>query len=206
AGQGIELQVLGSFGKADGLYTAGKTQYPVMVQLLSQMIPLAVNRAGGLVWEYYFQFDGGQPPWTSAMSQGTGIEALTRAYLASHNPTYLSLAHQALPVFTAPPPAGVRVATPLGARYVQYTFAPGTSIINAFLQSLIGLYDYAHASNDPLAQQLFAAGNAEAGAEVPHFDTGAWSLYQPGIEDTLSYHELVTGLLQQLCTRTPDPH
>jgi len=205
AGQGIELQVLGTFGKADGMYTAGPSEYSQLETLLSQMIPLAVNRAGGLVWEYYFQFGGGKPPWTSAMSQGTGIEALTRAYLASHNPNYLQLAHEALPVFTARPPAGVRVTTPVGARYVQYTFTPGTSIINAFLQSLIGLYDYAQTSGDPLAEQLFAAGNAEAESEVPQFDTGAWSLYQPGIEDTLSYHELVTGFLQQLCTRTQAP-
>jgi D-glucuronyl C5-epimerase C-terminus len=204
-GQGIELQVLATFGKADGLYTAGAADYPQMEALLAQMIPLAVNRAGGLVWEYYFQFGGGQPPWTSAMSQGTGIEALTRAYLASHNTYYLGLAHQALALFTAPPPIGVRVPTALGARYVQYTFTPGTSIINAFLQSLIGLYDYAQASHDPLAQQLFNAGNAEAESEVPHFDTGAWSLYQPGVEDTLSYHELVTGFLQQLCQRTAAP-
>jgi D-glucuronyl C5-epimerase C-terminus len=205
AGQGIELQVLATFGKADGLYTAGSADYPEMETLLGQMIPLAVNRAGGPVWEYYFQFGGGKPPWTSAMSQGTGIEALTRAYLATHNPSYLQLAHQALALFTAPPPIGVRVATPLGARYVQYTFTPGTSIINAFLQSLIGLYDYAQASGDPLAQQLWGAGNAEAEAEVPHFDTGAWSLYQPGVEDPLSYHELVTGFLQQLCQRTSAP-
>ncbi len=204
-GQGIELQVLATFGKADGLYTAGPSDYPQMEALLAQMIPLAVNRGGGLVWEYYFQFGGGKPPWTSAMSQGTGIEALTRAYLASHDTSYLGLAHQALAVFTAPPPIGVRVPTAVGARYVQYTFTPGTSIINAFLQSLIGLYDYAQASHDPLAQQLFDAGNAEAEAEVPHFDTGAWSLYQPGVEDTLSYHELVTGFLQQLCQRTAAP-
>jgi D-glucuronyl C5-epimerase C-terminus len=205
AGQGIELQVLATFGEADGLYTAGPSDYAQMESVLSQIIPLAVNRAGGLVWEYYFQFDGGQPPWTSAMSQGTGIEALTRAYLASHQASYLQLAHEALPVFTAPPPVGVRVPTALGARYVQYTFTPGTEILNAFLQSLIGLYDYAQVSDDPLAQQLFAAGNAEAESEVPQFDTGAWSLYQPGIEDTLSYHELVTGFLQELCARTKTP-
>jgi hypothetical protein len=205
AGQGIELQVLGTFGKADGLYTGGPGNYPELETLLAQMIPLAVYRAGGLVWEYYFQFDGGQPPWTSAMSQGTGIEAMTRAYLASNDPNYLQLAHQALAVFTLPPPVGVRVNTPAGARYVQYTFTPTTSILNAFLQSLIGLYDYAQTSGDPLAQQLFAAGNAEAQAEVPQFDTGAWSLYQPGVEDTLSYHELVTGFLQQLCQRTQAP-
>jgi hypothetical protein len=204
-GQGIQLQVLATFGKADGLYTAGPSNYAQMDQVLAQMIPLAVNRGGGPVWEYYFNFDGGRPPWISAMSQGTGIEALTRAYEASQDTTYLQLAHGALAVFTLPPPVGVRVPTTLGARYVQYSFTPGTSIINAFLQSLIGLYDYAQVSHDPLAQRLFNAGNAEAQAEVPSFDTGAWSLYQPGVEDPLSYHELVTGFLQQLCQRTQAP-
>ncbi len=204
-GQGIQLQVLGSFGKADGLYTAGAAQYPAMEQLLSEMIPLAASRAGGMTWEYYFSFDGGSPPWTSAMSQATGLEALTRAYEATDNPYYLQVAAQALPVFSAAPPAGVEVRTPVGIRYLQYTFAPNTSIINAFLQTLIGLHDYATVSGNPLAGQLFQAANAEALQELPSFDTGAWSLYQPGIEDDLSYHELVTGFLQQLCTLTAIP-
>lgn len=201
-GQGIELQVLATFGKADGLYTAGASSYGKMLSLLSEMIPLATRRGGGLTWEYYFRFEGGSPPWTSAMSQGTGIEALTRAYKATGQTYYLGLAHQALTIFTLAPPTGVAVGTPRGTRYVQYSFAPGEKILNAFLQALIGLYDYAQASNDPLAQRLFAAGNAEAMWETPQYDTGRWSLYQPGVLDSISYHELVTGFLQQLCART----
>jgi hypothetical protein len=204
-GQGLELTMLGNFGKADGLYTAGRAAYPQLQGLLGELIPLAVPRAGGLAWEYYFRFGGGLPPWTSAMSQGTAIEALTRGFEATGQRSYLQLAHRALALFTVAPPTGVRIKTSLGARYVQYTFTPGTSIINAFLQSLIGLYDYAHVSGDPDAARVFAAGDAEARAEVPHFDTGAWSLYQPGTEDDLSYHELVTGFLQELCTRTRAP-
>ncbi|HEY2439978.1 MAG TPA: D-glucuronyl C5-epimerase family protein, partial [Solirubrobacteraceae bacterium] len=198
-GEGIQLQVLGSFGKADGLYTGGPADYAAMEQLLSEMIPLAASRGGGLTWEYYFPFDGGAPPWTSAMSQATGLEALTRAYEATGNTYYLQVATQALPVFRARPPAGVAVPTRLGTRFVQYTFTPQTKIINAFLQTLIGLDDFARVSGNPIAARLFAAGNAEAMAEVPGFNTGAWSLYQPGIEDDLSYHELVTGFLNQLC-------
>jgi D-glucuronyl C5-epimerase C-terminus len=201
-GQGIELQVLGSFGKADGLFTGGPADYPQLGELLSELIPLAAQRGGGLTWEYYFNFDGGAPPWTSAMSQATGLEALTRAYEAFGNPNYLSIAGRALPIFSVRPPIGVNIKTPLGTRYLQYSFAPGAAILNAFLQTLIGLYDYAHVSGNPQAARLFAAGNAEAQAEVPHYDTGAWSLYQPGIEDTLDYHTLVTGFLQQLCART----
>jgi hypothetical protein len=209
-GQGLELQVLATFGRADGLYTAGSSEYPQLRALLAEMIPLAVQRAGGIAWEYYFRWEGGSPPWVSAMAQGTGIEALTRAAKAfgpltgpaGSSSSYLQIAQRALALFTTPPPTGVRVGTPLGARYLQYSFAPHTDIINAFLQSLIGLYDYAQESGSPEARQLFAAGNADAEAEVPHFDTGAWSLYQPGVEDDLNYHELVTGFLQQMCSRT----
>ena len=213
-GQGLELQVLATFGKADGMYTAGPSEYPQMQQLLAEMIPLAALRDGKLAWEYYFRWEGGSPPWVSAMAQGTAIEALTRAARAfgslagpngSSGPTYLQTASAALGIFTLPPPAGVEVGTPLGARYLQYSFAPNTDIINAFLQSLIGLYDYAQVSGDPQAQQLFAAGNAQAENELPHFDTGAWSLYQPGVEDDLNYHVLVTGFLDQLCARTSAP-
>jgi hypothetical protein len=216
-GQGIELQVLGTFGKADGMYTAGPSQYSAMRSLLAEMIPLAVRRSGNLVWEYYFYFDGGSPPWVSAMAQGTGIEALTRAYKAFGSgpgkPTgggspvasgthYLQIAHRALSIFSVSPPVGVRIGTPLGARYLQYSFAPSVDIINAFLQSLIGLYDYAQASGDHQAAALFAAGDRQARAELPQFDTGRWSLYQPGVLDTIDYHKLVTGFLQELCDRT----
>jgi hypothetical protein len=204
-GQGIELQVLGSFGKADGLYTAGPADYSEMRSLLAELIPLAAIRSGGLTWEYYFSFDGGSPPWTSAMAQGTALEALTRAYEAFGDRSYLDLASRALAIFNHGPPAGVSMATPLGRRYLQYSFAPGAEIINAFLQTLIGLYDYARVSGNPQAAQLFAAGDAEARAEVPHYDTGAWSLYQPGQEDTLDYHVLVTGFLHALCSRTSAP-
>ncbi len=204
-GEGIQLQVLGSFGKADGLYSAGPSQYPAMRQLLSEIIPLAARRGGGLAWEYYFPFDGGAAPWTSAMSQATGLEALTRAYKATGNQYYLQVADRALPMFTRRPPAGVAVPTVAGTRFVQYTFTPQTRILNAFLQTLIGLHDFAQVSGNPTAARLFAAGNAEAVAEVPSFDTGAWSLYQPGVEDDLSYHQLVTGFLSQLCTLVGAP-
>ena len=232
-GQGVELQALATFGRADGMYTAGPPEYQQLQALLGEMIPLAVQRGGGLAWEYYFQFDGGKPPWVSAMAQGTALEALTRASRAfgplsgpgaaggqgttgpqgtgggaSPQPpsgTYLQIAARALGIFNLPPPVGVRVNAAAGARYLQYSFAPGVDIINAFLQSLIGLYDYAHTSGNQEALRLFSAGDAQARAELPSFDTGAWSLYQPGLEDTLDYHQLVTGFLDQLCSKTSTP-
>jgi hypothetical protein len=37
---------------------------------------------------------------------------------------------------------------------------------------------------------------------VPHYDTGAWSLYDQFEESNLSYHELLTEFLNHLCQRT----
>jgi hypothetical protein len=200
-GQGIQLQVLGSFGAANGMWQGGQTTQ--LTQLLSELIPLASGRAGGLTWEYDFTWEGGAPPWTSAMSQATALQALSHAYQATHNAYYLTIAAQALKVFTKTTAhRGVMVRTPRGVRFVQYSFTPQTSILNAFLQSLIGLETYAQVSGSAEAEQLFAEGNAEALWEVPRFNTGAWSLYQPGEEDDLSYHELVTSFLQKLCTLT----
>src|SRR5437764_6048447 len=113
AGQGLELQPLATFGRADGFYTAGPSKYPAMRSLLAEMIPLAAERAGGIVWEYYFYYSDGSPPWVSAMAQGTGLEALTRAQKAFGG-NYLKVGLRALPLFTAGPPAGVRVRTQIG--------------------------------------------------------------------------------------------
>ncbi len=201
-GQGIELQELGSFGPIDSMYHGGPRFYPRIRKLLAELIPLAAHRGGGIAWEYYFNFDGGVPPWTSAMAQGTAIQALTEAYQAFHDPSYLELTRRALAIFHHGAPVGVSVKTRLGSRYLLYSFAPGAAVINGFLQSLIGLFDYAKVSGNPDAKRLFQAGDAEARAELPSFDTGAWSLYQPGQEDTVDYHTLVTDFLHQLCSRT----
>jgi hypothetical protein len=201
AGQGLEVQWLGTFGKANGYYLSGHENSNLR-QLLSEAIALASSRAGGIAWEYLFQFDGGLPPWTSGLSQGTAIQVLARAWSRFKDPAYLAAAQQALGIFGAGPPAGVRVATRAGAHYAEYTFAPSDRILNGFIQSLVGLYDYTSLTGDPRGLRLFEAGDAEARAEVPRYDTGGWSLYDQFGESSLNYHELLTEFLQHLCQRT----
>jgi hypothetical protein len=206
-GQGIELSPQASFATAHVLCTAGAARLRACTQLLAELLAVAVKRSGRLAWEYYFNFAGGVAPWTSGLSQGTALQAFADAYKGTKNRLYLVAGERALALFTAAPPAGVAVQTPLGARYVEYSFdpAPGDEILNAFLKSVIGLDEFAQVSKSPLAARLFAAGNAEAQAELPQYDTGSWSLYEPGVEDSLAYHELVIKLLQQLCTMTAAP-
>jgi hypothetical protein len=201
AGQGIEIQWLGTFGAGNGYYLSGHENANLR-QLLAEVLPLATKRAGGIAWEYMFQFDGGRPPWTSGLSQGTALQVLARSWQRFKEPELLSAAQQALGIFQTPPSSGVQVKTPAGAEYAEYTYAPSDRILNGFIQAVIGLYDYTQITKDPLGLKLFEAGDAEARAETPRYDTGAWSLYDQFSESNLNYHELLTEFLQHLCERT----
>ncbi len=200
-GQGIEIQWLATFGEANGYYDEGHENTQLR-ELLEEAIPLATQRAGGIAWEYFFHFDGGSPPWTSGLSQGTALQALSRAYSRLHEAVFLTAAKQALGIFQTAPPVGVRVKRPAGTLYAEYTYAPTDRILNGFIQALNGLYEYAKLTGDPLGLQLFEAGDAEARAIVPSYDTGAWSKYDQYTESNLNYHELLTEFLQSLCQRT----
>lgn len=199
-GQGIEIQWLGTFGEANGYYLSHQTT--ALREVLDEAIALATRRAGGIAWEYMFEFDGGVPPWSSGLSQGTALQALARAYSRTHEAQYLDAAKEALGVFRTRPSAGVLVRTHAGSHYLEYTYAPSERILNGFIQSLVGLYEYAKLTGDAEGQRLFEAGDAEARAETPHYDTGAWSMYDQHSESDLSYHELLAEFLEHLCQKT----
>src|SRR3954470_5089083 len=199
-GQGIELQMLANFGKANALW-AGKKKAALRA-LLDQLLPLAADRGGWPAFEYYFKFAGGKPPWTSSISQGTAVQALARAGQLLADPNLTAFAQQALAAFEQPPPAGVRQDTATGPFYLIYSFNPSELVINAHLQALVSLFDVAQITGDPRALALFQQGDAEAQAVLPSYDTGAWSMYDQSHESNLSYHDLVTTFLKNLCTRT----
>ena len=100
------------------------------------------------------------------------------------------------------PPSGVLEHRSAGSHYLEYTYAPGERILNGYIQSLVGLYEYAKLTGDAEGQALFEAGDVNARAETPRYDTGAWSLYDQHVESDLSYHELLAEFLEHLCQRT----
>jgi hypothetical protein len=201
-GQGIQVQWLATFGRANAFFTGGARYDDRLRALLEEAAGLASPRAGGVAWEYWFRFDGGRPPWVSGLAQGTALQAFARAAVRLQDPSLFGVARTALGIFKTSPPEGVRLATPAGAHYLIYSFAPRTRVLNGFIQALNGLRDFAVLANDPEGRQLFADGEAQARVEVPDYDTGAWSLYQRrGRESDLGYHKLVRDFLQGLCTR-----
>ena len=211
-GEGLQIQPLANFGKANALYNAcvgrpgSRCRAGALRELLEAMAALAVPRGAFMAWEYYFDFGGGSSPWTSGLSQGTAIQALARGSVLLAEPRYLELARAGLGAFEQPPPLGVQVPADGGNHYLIYSFAPRLRVLNGFLHAVTGLYDFTRIDPDPRAQALFAAGDVAARAAVPRHDTGAWSLYAyPGRESTLSYHLLVRDFLENLCERTGAP-
>jgi hypothetical protein len=209
AGFGLQIQPLGSFGKANGLWKEC-TERPddckkdTLHALLESMLRVASWRAGARAWEYWFPFGGGYPPWASGMAQATGMQALARGAVFFAEPSFMIAASKALPLFLKPPPAGVRVRADHGYHYLLYSFAPGLRVLNAFLQSITGLHDYAKLNHDRRARRLFAAGDRAARRETPRYDTGRWSYYALPNKNlsTNDYHLLVIGFLENLCERT----
>jgi hypothetical protein len=120
---------------------------------------------------------------------------------------YLDIARRALPVYEHRAPRGIRVSAPRGNHYLIYSFARGLRVGNAFLESLIGLWDYWQVSGDKTARSLFIRGDREAKYELPLLDTGAWSLYSlGGAEADLNYQRVIRDFAQGLCDRTHFSH
>ena len=254
-GQGLQIQPLANFGKANALWracaeapvpapaptptstpsippppTAGDSQAPTggapagqptptpaptaapapchpeeLRALLDRMLALASDRGGFTAWEYFFAFGGGTPPWISGLAQGTAIQALTRGSQLLTDPKYVAVARRALGAFERTPPLGVRAPSTSGTgrHYLIYSFATGLRVLNGFLQSLVGLHDFAEATGDRRARRLFRDGDRAARREISRYDTGAWSLYSlGGNESDLGYHRLVRDFLVSLCDRT----
>ena len=209
AGEGLQLHPLSTFKKANHLHGFCESGAPTcdeaaLRRILDEMTKLAVKRGRGFIaWEYLFWFGGGTPPWMSGMAQATGIQALGRAAALLNEPKYAETARRALGAFDARPPTGVRTTGPRGGtHYLQYSFAPRLFIFNAFLQSLIGLYDFDQVVGDARALRLYQQAEPEARREVPLSDVGDWSLYNySGHESNQDYHELLREFLQSMCIR-----
>ena len=206
-GHGIQIQWLGTFGKLNGYWSGGKRYDTRASALLDEIKLLAAERAGGLAWEYLFPFTGQQPPWVSGLAQGTGLQAMARsATRLGRQQDVFPVAAAGLGIFRKAPPTGIRIRSGTGAHYLQYSGMPKYKVANGFIQSLVGLYDFAQLTGDATAQSLFEDGDRAGRREIGTFDTGAWSLYSRGApsshESDLGYHKLLRDFLTQLCKRT----
>lgn len=191
SGRGLQFHPLGNFVKLNALVNTRRTDEAL--GLARALAARGVPVEGGLVWEYYFPFGGGTPPWTSGMVQAVGAQALARA----------GLLPEATLAFGGIQPSLLMSVD--GHEWIRIYGFNRLAVLNAQLQTVLSLRDYAQLAEDATAADLSVRLEQAAAALLPGFDTGAWSLYAlRGAEASLLYHDYVVSLLRLLAARTQD--
>lgn len=142
---------------------------------------------GTRVWCHHFDFeyrDILKAPWYSGLAQGQGVSVLVRAHQETGEKTYLDTAKEAFETFKIDIKEG-------GVTYrdeedniwfEEYILFPPTHILNGFIWTIWGVYDYYLATHDMVAKDLFIHSIQTVKENMPRFDIGFWSLYdQSGI-------------------------
>uniref|UniRef100_A0A0R3RT09 heparosan-N-sulfate-glucuronate 5-epimerase n=1 Tax=Elaeophora elaphi TaxID=1147741 RepID=A0A0R3RT09_9BILA len=120
--------------------------------------------------------------WHSAMAQGHALSVLTRAYVVTNDVKYLQVAKRALQLFKSEAAKGGVTNKLFGHPWFEeYPTTPGTFVLNGFLYSLIGLYDFAQVSNSQDSESdsttLFSIGLESLRIFLPLFDSGSGTFY-----------------------------
>jgi hypothetical protein len=135
------------------------------------------------VWNHHFDWeyrDKLSAPWRSALAQGQGISLLLRAYKESKDSRYLEAARRALASFLKPVgEGGVAFTDDRGDLWFEeYIVTPPTHILNGFIWSMWGIYDYFLVTREGPVQDLFARSIDTLLRNLERYDLGFWSLYE----------------------------
>ncbi|MBL79373.1 MAG: hypothetical protein CMH70_05020 [Nitrosomonadaceae bacterium] len=135
------------------------------------------------VWYYKFDFNYFvtlKNPWYTSLGQGHGISVLLRAWELTGEELYLELAHKAYVSYE-------RLIGELGGVgfvddeknlwFEEYPLKDPTHILNGFVWSLWGLYDYWLATKKNEAMILFEKGIDTLEKNIHKYDNGIWTKY-----------------------------
>jgi hypothetical protein len=195
---GFEFHPLANFGALNN--DVASSNVDSTRALADALLARAVPRGSRLIWEYQFRYGIGRPPWASGMAQAVAAQALARSSILLEDP---SLGAAAVRAFASVPP--FLLSLPSGPWIRLYGFN-GEVVLNAQLQSIVSLLDYATTSGNSSASALAQQLSATAERLFPRFDTGDWSRYElGGGYAPRDYQKFVTDLLAKLAKQTGDP-
>ncbi len=195
---GFEFHPLANFGALNTDAASGDVDSTRT--LADALLARAIPHGRRLIWEYQFRFGGGRPPWASGMAQAVAAQALARSSALLGD---TSLGAASVRAFASVPP--FLLALPSGPWIRLYGFN-GQVVLNAQLQSIVSLLEYAQTSGDAAASVLAQRLSTAAETLFPRFDTGDWSRYElGGGYAPRDYQKFVTDLLAKLAEQTQDP-
>lgn len=125
--------------------------------------------------------------WISALVQGQAISVLARAYQETKKDYYLAALKLAVYPFSIPTEfGGIMRFWKEGIFFEEYPSPDGSYVLNGFISSLWGLYDYLLIDDDTEVRILYDEGISTLIKNLPEYDTGYWSLYSQFVKPRLS--------------------
>ncbi|CAK8692518.1 unnamed protein product [Clavelina lepadiformis] len=146
-------------------------------------------------------YDPIPPGWLSAMGQGQALSLLSRAYYVYKNESYLKTLALGLLPFTLPSNKGGVQAMFMGKYvwYEEYPTSPSSFVLNGFIYSLIGLYDFKSLLEDQFgmgSENLPAdtvTQSERLGVNLPKVYSQASKLFQDGMTSLKAMLPLYDG-------------
>jgi peptidoglycan hydrolase-like protein with peptidoglycan-binding domain len=193
---GYQFHPLASFARLNSLSRRGRADETA--QLARALVARGDRDRGALVWTYRFPF-GGPSEWTSGFAQATAAQALARAGELLDDRALLEAAAASFRAI----PRDLSLQVNGGPWIQEYSFTD-MAILNAQLQSILSLSEYATSSGNEEAKAFVASMSAATRRVIGEFDTGCWSRYSlGGSPATTGYHTYHVTLLDYLA-RTGD--
>jgi D-glucuronyl C5-epimerase C-terminus/Putative peptidoglycan binding domain len=196
AAHGFQFHPLANFAALNGHAKNGRREEAE--RLAEAMLARGVRDGRTLTWEYYFPF-AGPGRWTSALAQAAGAQAFARtgtlleddALVAAAGATYREIARD------------LSQSLGGGTWVNEYSYSE-MAVLNAQLQSIVSLAEYARTTGDAGAAEYVAGLSTASRTLLPEFDTGCWSRYSLGGSPAPDhYHRYHVTLLQRLSEIEP---
>lgn len=134
----------------------------------------------GVLWSYDFDYPPGlKAPWFSSLAQSVAISVLLRAYLWTDDSKYLDIARGSFQTFKlSVSEGGVSMRDGAGHLFFEETVPVRIyHILNGFISTLWGIYEYAVVAQDHHAETLLGEGLSSLKYYLPEYDIGWASLY-----------------------------
>jgi len=136
------------------------------------------------------EFAGDNSPYGS-MAQGEGVSLLLRGYVLFKESIYLDLAKKAIDLMISPLEKGGTARYFNGKEVVFMEFMDTPCVLNGWIFSLFGLYDFLIVNNDSRYSEIYAKSISTLKEYMDKFDNQYWSNYnEKGMVSSPFYHKL----------------
>ena len=151
-------------------------------------------------WDTWQALRGQRHLRYSAMTQGQALSVLSRALKLTGDSRYQQTAEKAVSVLFIPVKEGGVTYFEDGVFLEEAPSQPRNTILNGWIFSLFGLYDYNLVFDDARVRDMFERSIDTVARYLPSYDNGYWSYYSTAkVLSSTFYHSLHISQLEALC-------